>query len=74
MKAKSIRDWHRLHTLEETQQMAAEGIVIEFEQEGMSTNTPLAFEILNGAYLYFEIERERRSWLAKERRKAALPA
>jgi len=57
----SIRYWTRNHTEEETLEMLGEGEVIFFQSENLSTSDCMALIVLQTAYLYFEIERGRRS-------------
>lgn len=57
----SIRYWIRNHTENETLEMLGEGEVIFFQSENLSTSDCMALIVLQTAYLYFEIERGRRS-------------
>ena len=65
MIAESIRAWVRGHTLQDTL-MIMEGEEIWFEEERMSTNDHMVATILTVGYMFFEVERERRSILQHE--------
>lgn len=61
----SIRYWTRNHTEEETLELLGNGEVIYFQCENLSTSDCMALTVIQTAYIYFEIERERRSERAK---------
>ena len=64
--AESIRDWVRSHSQEETHLLIGRGEVIVFESEGLSTADSMTATILTVGYMFFEVERERRSILQHE--------
>ena len=73
IRANSIRDWVREHTLQDTLQIMENGEAVYFVREKKSLSDATATMYLTAAYLYFGIERERRSEIGKAayRRKAA---
>lgn len=63
--SESIRAWVRGHNLQDTLLLMGSGEVIEFREEGFSTADSMAATVLTAAYIYFEVERERRSDIGK---------
>ena len=61
----SIRAWVRNHDLQDTLRLMGSGEVIVFMAEDMSTADSMTATILTAAYMYFEIERERRSEIGR---------
>ena len=63
--SESIRAWVRGHDLQDTLLLMGSGEVIEFREEGFSTADSMAATVLTAVYMYFEVERERRSDIGK---------
>ena len=61
----SIRAWVRNHDLQDTLRLMGSGEVIVFMDEDMSTADSMTATLLTAAYMYFEIERERRSEIGR---------
>lgn len=64
--SESIRAWVRNHDLQDTLRLMGSGEVIVFIAEEMTTADSMAATVLTAAYMYFEVERERRSILQRE--------
>lgn len=62
----SIRAWVRNHTLQDTLRLMGSGEVIVFIAEEMTTADSMTATVLTAAYMYFEVERERRSIQQRE--------
>ena len=71
--SESIRAWVRHHDMQDTLRLMGSGEVIVFIAEDMTTADSMTATLLTAAYMYFEVERERRSELGREAylRKAA---
>lgn len=65
IRANSIRECVRGHTLQDTLQIMENGAAVYFAQEKKSLTEAKATRVLTTAYLYFEIERDRRSEISK---------
>ena len=63
--SESIRAWVRNHDLQDTLRLMGSGEVIVFMAEDMTTADSMTATILTAAYMYFEIERERRSEIGR---------
>ena len=59
--SESIRAWVRNHDLQDTLRLMGSGEVIVFIAEEMTTADSMTATLLTAAYMYFEVERERRS-------------
>ena len=64
MTTESIKEWVRGHSYQETLRIVADGEVIRFEKENLSTSEPMVLTVIQTAYIFFEAERERRSEIA----------
>ena len=64
--SESIRAWVRNHDLQDTLRLMGSGEVIVFMAEDMTTVDSMTATILTAAYMYFEVERERRSETGRE--------
>lgn len=62
----SIRAWVRNHTLQDTLRLMGSGEVIVFMAEEMTTADSMTATVITAAYMYVEVERERRSVLQRE--------
>ena len=71
--SESIRVWAKKHSLQDTLRLLGTGEIVYFVQENMRTTDGMAPTVLTAAYMYFEVERERRSMITSEvyKRKAA---
>ena len=71
--SESIRAWVRHHDMQDTLRLMGSGEVIVFVDEEMTTADSMTATVLTAAYMYFEVERERRSIQQRElyKRKAA---
>ncbi len=58
--SESIGAWARGHSMEDTLAIMMSGEVIHFAQEEVCSTDSIAQTALTAAYMYFEIERERR--------------
>ena len=63
--SESIRAWVRNHDLQDTLRLIGNGEVIVFMAEDMTTADSMAPTVLTAAYMYFEVERERRSEIGR---------
>lgn len=72
--SESIRAWVRNHDLQDTLRLMESGEVIVFVDEDMSTADSMAATVLTAAYMYFEVERERRSIQQREMYKRRVAA
>ena len=61
----SIRAWVRNHDLQDTLRLMGSGEVIVFIAEDMTTADSMTATLLTAAYMYFEVERERRSEIGR---------
>ncbi|MBQ1291015.1 MAG: hypothetical protein IIY28_06670 [Lachnospiraceae bacterium] len=59
--SESIRAWVRHHDMQDTLRLMGSGEVIVFVDEEMTTADSMTATVLTAAYMYFEVERERRS-------------
>lgn len=59
--SESIRAWVRNHDLQDTLRLIGNGEIIVFVAEEMTTADSMTATVLTAAYMYFEVERERRS-------------
>jgi DNA invertase Pin-like site-specific DNA recombinase len=71
--SENIKTWAKKHSLQETLHLLSTGETVYFIQEDMRTTDSMAPTVLTAAYMYFEVERERRSMIASAvyKRKAA---
>ena len=63
--SESIRAWVRNHDLQDTLRLIGSGEVIVFMAEDMTTADSMTATLLTAAYMYFEVERERRSEIGR---------
>lgn len=66
MVAQSIGSWVRKHTKEETMALIGSGVTISFRQEAMTSRDDMFMLLLEGAYMYHQIQ----SGIWSERNKA----
>ena len=59
--SESIRAWVRHRDMQDTLRLMGSGEVIVFVDEEMTTADSMTATVLTAAYMYFEVERERRS-------------
>lgn len=64
--SESIRAWVRNHDLQDTLRLMGSGEVIGFIAEEVTTADSMAATVLTATYMYFEVERERRSEIGRE--------
>ena len=64
--SESIRVWAKKHSLQDTLRLLSTGEIVYFVQENMRTTDGMAPTVLTAAYMYFEVERERRSTITSE--------
>ena len=58
--SESIGTWAKKHSMEDTMEIMKGGEVIQFVQEEVCSTDAIAHTALTVAYMYFDIERERR--------------
>ena len=58
--SESIGSWAKKHSMEDTTEIMKGGEIIHFVQEQVCSTDAIAHTALTVAYMYFEIERERR--------------
>jgi len=63
--SESIRAWVRYHDMQDTLRLMGSGEVIVFIAEDMTTADSMTATVLTAAYMYFEVERERRSEIGR---------
>ena len=61
MTTESIKEWVKVHSYQETLKIVADGEVIRFEKEKLTTSEPMVLTVIQAAYIFFEAEREKRS-------------
>ena len=66
MVAESIGTWVRKHTKEETMALIGSGVTIRFKQEALTSRDEMFVLLLEGAYMYNQIQ----SGIWSERNKA----
>ena len=66
MVAQSITSWVRKHTKEETMALIGSGVTIRFRQEALTSRDEMFTLLLEGAYMYHQIQ----SGIWSERNKA----
>ena len=72
--SESIRVWAKKHSLQDTLRLLSTGENVYFVQENMRTTDGMAPTVLTAAYMYFEVERERRSIQQREMYKRRVAA